>query len=60
MKYNVAVKEISYGSVTVEARNPKDAMEKAEQAYYSGDVYWDSSDFEATSVQREKNRGDAR
>lgn len=60
MKYNVAVKEISYGSVTVEAKSPEEAKERAEQAYYNGDVYWDSSDFEATSVQKEKDRGEAR
>ena len=45
-------------------RESKDAirreLEKAEQEYENGNVFWKNTGMEITSVQREKDRGDAR
>lgn len=60
MKYRVSMKEINYGGVTVEARSPEEAIEKAEAEYYNGNVFWKDSNIEAVSAQREPDRGDAR
>ncbi len=60
MKYRVTLKEINFGGVTVEARSPEEAAEKAEAEYYNGNVFWKDTDVQMTSVQRENDRGDAR
>ena len=60
MKYTVQIKEISYGSVTVEASNQQEAEEKAEQAYYDGNAYWKNSEMEITQTTPVRERGDAR
>ena len=40
MKYNVDVKDVSYGRVEVEAESIDEAQEKAEELYFSGQVPW--------------------
>ena len=60
MKYVVSVKEISYGSVVVEAKNPQEAKTAAEEQYHKGNVFWNDSEFDVSSVKREQDRGDAR
>ena len=60
MKYLVSVKEVNYGAVEVEAASPDEAMEKAEQEYYNGNVYWKDTDIDYPSVRKEQDRGDVR
>lgn len=60
MKFTVRVEETSYGFVTVEASSIDEAHEKAEKAYYDGNVFWNDSDFSVLSAREEKDRGDAR
>lgn len=57
MKYCVSLKEISYGSVVVEAKSKEEAAEKAEQAYYEGSVFWKDSSIETEAIRREPDRG---
>lgn len=57
MKYCVSLKEISYGSVVVEAKSKEEAIEKAEQAYYAGSVFWKDSSIETEAVHKEPDRG---
>lgn len=38
MKYRVNVKEISYGYITVEARNKEEAEKLADKAYFDGNT----------------------
>ena len=45
MKYKVYVEEISYGFVSVEAENPEEASEKAEEKYFEGLVDWNGGDW---------------
>lgn len=56
MKYEVCVKDISTGYVTVEADSVEDAKEKAETEYENGNVYWRNSDFDIVSVRAEQER----
>ena len=60
MKYTIQIKEVSYGTVTVEASSPQEAEELAEQAYYEGNTYWKNSDMEITQTTSLRERGDAR
>ncbi len=60
MKYHVSIKEVNIGGVTVDARTPEEAAEKAEVEYYNGNVYWKDCDMQTLSVRREADRGDAR
>ena len=60
MKYMVSMEEINFGGVVVEASSAEEAREKAEQEYENGNVFWKNTGKEITSVQREKDRGDAR
>ena len=60
MKYLVSVKEINYGGIMVEAKNPEEAKMIAEQEYESGNVFWKNSDLDYVSVCRQKERGDER
>ncbi len=50
MKYCVAVTEVNQGYVTVDATDPKRAMEKAEQEYFNGNVGWRKCDMSILSV----------
>lgn len=60
MKYMVSMEEINFGGVVVEASSAEEAREKAEQEYENGNVFWKNTGMEITSVQRKKDRGDAR
>ena len=46
MKYVFDVKEISYGSVSVEANNEEEAREMAWEEYNYGNTYWGDSDVD--------------
>ena len=40
MKYLVKISVVDNGSVSVEADSVEEAKEKAEEAYYNGQVFW--------------------
>jgi hypothetical protein len=44
-KYNVNITETSYGFVEVVADSINKARDKAEEAFYKGNVIWESIDF---------------
>ena len=62
MKYEVNVKEISYGHVTVEASSKEEADKLAEKAYFDGNTYWASGEHEISEAKEvpQKAREDAR
>lgn len=62
MKYEANVKEISYGYITVEANSKEEADRLAEKAYFNGNTYWTSGEYEIAEVKEvpEKTKGDAR
>lgn len=60
MKFFVSVKEVNYGGVSVEANSAEEAIERAEDEYFNGNVFWKDTDLEYPSVRLEKERGDAR
>ena len=45
MKYLVKISVVDNGSVSVEADSVKEAKEKAEEAYYNGQVFWNQSEI---------------
>ena len=53
MKYLVKVKEVSFGSIAVEAESLDEVKEKAEQAYLEGNTFWKESDMEIVHIQQE-------
>ena len=56
MKYIVDVKDISYGTVDVEADSKEQAEEMAQDMYFDGQVMWDEADvsYEARPDNRER------
>ena len=60
MIYTVALKEVKYGTVTVEAHSTGEAKILAEQEYSRGNVCWKDSEVELRSVDKEVGRGDER
>ena len=44
MKFIVDVKDVSYGTVEVEADSVEQAEEKAQDMYFSGQINWDEAD----------------
>ncbi len=56
MKYVVDVKDISYGTIEVEADSLEQAEGKAQELYFLGQIQWDTADvsFEARHDEREK------
>ena len=62
MKYIVDVKDISYGSIEVEAGSVEQAEEKAQELYFSGQVNWDEADvsYEARPKERNAERSENR
>ena len=46
MKFICNVKEISYGTIEVEANSPKEAQDKAEAEYMNGNTIWSSGEYE--------------
>lgn len=51
-KYEVYVEEMSYGFVTIEAENEDEAYEKAQDAYFDGQVNWTGGDFNTKNVKK--------
>lgn len=50
MEYEVGVKEISYGFVTVEANSPEEAQELAYDLVLEGQANWGKMDVETGEV----------
>ena len=61
-KYIVNVKEISYGTIEVEANSIEEANRLAEAQYTMGNTYWSSGEYEleAEEVKPPVRTGDAR
>ena len=60
MKYRVRLKEIRYGSITVQARSPEEAKLLAENEYAKGRIRWIDSSVELRGIEKVKDRGDER
>ena len=60
MKYIVDVKDISYGTVEVEADSVEQAEEKAETLYFEGMIMWDEADVSYSARPHERERQDPR
>ena len=60
MKFIVDVKDISYGTVEVEADSVEQAEEKAQDMYFSGQINWDEADVSYDVRPDERERRDAR
>ena len=60
MKFIVDVKDISYGTVEVEADSAEQAEEKAQGLYYEGLVMWDDADVSYATRPDERERRDFR
>ena len=60
MIYTVSLKEVKYGTVTVDARNAGEAKILAEQEYSKGSVCWKDSEVELCSVSKEVVRDNER
>ena len=65
MKYVCNVKEISYGTIEVEAENRQEAQNKAEAQYQNGNTVWSSGEYEIEAEEqkttdKKMTRGDAR
>ena len=56
MKYGVAVTIVQTGYIEVEADCEEEAKEKAEEAYYNGQVFWNQSEITNLDVSEEKTR----
>ncbi len=59
MKYLFNVKEISYGSLEIEAESFEEAENKAVAEYEKGNTCWANGNYEITQ-QQERNRGEER
>ena len=61
-KFIVNVKEISYGTIEVEANSIEEAQRRAEAQYTMGNTCWDSGEYElqAEEVKPPVKTGDAR
>ena len=46
MIYTFAVKEISYGGISVEADSEEEAREKAWDEYHAGNTFWGDADVD--------------
>lgn len=65
MKYVCNVKEISYGTIEVEAESAKEAQNKAEAQYQLGNTIWSDGEYEIEAeepktTEKKFDRGDAR
>lgn len=62
MIYYISIKEVSRGSISIEADSQEEAERQAEQAYFDGEIEWKESDMEITHIHssRRTERGDAR
>ena len=60
MKYLVDVKDISYGTVEVEAESKEQAEEMAQDMYFGGQFMWDEADVSYEARPDNRERGDSR
>ena len=59
MTYVFDVKEISYGSVSVEADNEEEAYEKAYDEYAAGNTCWEMEMSTSNLVIRRRNQNES-
>ena len=61
-KYIVNVKEISYGTIEVEANSIEEAEKLADAQYTMGNTYWSNGeyDLQAEEIKQPVKTGDAR
>ena len=52
MKVEVQVKEVNYGFVTIEVENEDEIYEKAQDAYFAGNVYWGNCDWDVKNWEK--------
>lgn len=52
MKVEVQIKEVNYGFVTIEVENENEIYEKAQDAYFAGDVYWGNCDWDVKNWEK--------
>lgn len=57
MKYFVDVKDISYGTIEVEASNAEETEEIAQDLYFSGRINWGEADVSYEARPDERERG---
>lgn len=57
MKYSVDVKEISYGTIVVDAESPEEAIEKAEGIYHMGNTIWQAGEYELSDPKQIPGQG---
>lgn len=55
MKYLCHVKEISYGTIEVEADSRQEAQDKAEAQYQLGNTVWSSGEYEIEAEEPKTN-----
>ena len=60
MKYFVDVKDISYATIAVEAKDAAEAEAIAKELYFSGKNNWNEADVTWEARPDERNRGDCR
>ena len=46
MKVQVQIKEVNYGFVTIEVEDESEIYDKAQDAYFAGEVYWGNCDWD--------------
>ena len=60
MKYFVDVKDISYTTIAVEAKDAAEAEAIAKELYFRGKINWNEADVTREARPDERNRGDCR
>ena len=60
MKYFVDVKDISYATIAVEAKDAAEAEAIAKELYFNGRINWNEADDTWEARPDERNRGDCR
>ena len=60
MKYLVDVKDVSYGTIAMEAKDAAAAEAIATELYFSGKINWNEANVTWEARPGERNRGDCR
>lgn len=60
MKFLVDVKDISYATIAVEAKDAAEAEAIAKELYFNGKIDWNEADVIWEARPDERNRGDCR
>ena len=60
MKFLVDVKDISYATIAVEAKDAAEAETIAKELYFNGKIDWAEADVTWETRPDERNRGDCR